>query len=58
MLPWAVRSSLKNHGAALPTKHTELTPDLRRMVADSLKEDVDAFFGMLGRRIPAWADFA
>lgn len=57
MLPRPVRYWLKERGTPLPNKRATFTPELRAGVAAALKDDVEAFFGVLGRRVPAWSDF-
>jgi hypothetical protein len=56
-VPWRVRNWLRNQGASLPDKRTDLRPELRARVVESLRADTEAFFGTLGRRIPAWSEF-
>ena len=34
------------------------TPELRARIVDTLRPDTEAFFSLLGRRVPAWAEFA
>ena len=57
-VPWRVRRWLKAHGAPLPEKEMGLTPELRAQVAEALRRDTEAFFGLVDRRIPSWSDFA
>jgi hypothetical protein len=58
MLPSRVRRWMKDKGSALPAKQEGLTTDVRLRLAETLRPDVEAFFGHLGRRVPAWKDFA
>ena len=53
-----LRYWLKTHGAPLPAKKTGLTADVRASVIAAVRDDCEAFFDVLGRRIPAWAEFA
>ena len=57
-VPWQVRHWLRGHGAPLPAKKEGLTPEVRRELTATLRPDVESLFGALGRRIPAWTDFA
>jgi hypothetical protein len=58
LLPWRLRNWLKTQGAPLPAASSGLTPDLRAQIAASLRQDTEAFFELIGRRIPSWLDFA
>jgi hypothetical protein len=58
LLPWRVRHWLRDRGRTLPNKKDGLSPEVRRALADSLRPDTEAFFSLIGRRIPAWTDFA
>ena len=58
MLPGRLRQRLKAQGSPLPTKGSNLTPELRARVAESLKDDTYDFFGLLGGPIPSWMEFA
>jgi hypothetical protein len=58
LVPWRVRHALKQRGTPLPDKQEVFTPELRARVTAALRDDVDALFGLLGRRITAWSDFA
>lgn len=58
LVPWRVRRRLKTAGLPLPLKTNVLTPPLRALVADSVRQDTEALFESLGRRIGAWPGFA
>lgn len=58
ILPWRVRRWLRNRAEALPAKKEGLAPAVRDSLVESLRPDAEAFFDLLGRRIPAWHDFA
>jgi hypothetical protein len=57
-LPWRIRQRLRDSGSPLPAKTAALTPELRSMVADTVRADIEAFLGVLGRRVNAWREFA
>jgi hypothetical protein len=56
-VPWRVRQRLRTAGDPLPERRAVLTTDTRRIVADALRPDTEAFFTEYGRRIGAWSDF-
>ena len=58
MIPWRARHWMKHHVAVLPPKAAVLTHALRARIVDTLRPDTEAFFSLLGRRVPAWAEFA
>lgn len=58
LVPWRVRHALKQRGTPLPDKQEVFTHEVRARVTAALQDDVDALFGLLGRRIPGWSDFA
>ena len=58
LVPGRIWHRLKTGGAPLPAKDASLTPALRALVAESLKDDTHAFFELLGRPIPSWTEFA
>jgi hypothetical protein len=55
--PGRVLRRFKQAGTELPEMKSALSLELRSMIADSLRPDTEAFFQVLGRRVPAWADF-
>ena len=58
MIPGPLRQRLRARGTPLPRKSAVLTPESRAQVADTVRDDTEALFASLGRRIEAWDDFA
>jgi hypothetical protein len=58
LVPWRIQRRLKAAAAPLPAKEATLTPEFRAVVVDSLRDDTDALFKLLGRQISSWTDFA
>lgn len=57
-LPWRVRNWMQQGASPLPARREGLTPELRGLVVEALRDDTEAFFNVFGRRIAAWTDFA